>query len=662
MSRVSSRGGSPSSLHHESAPPSTNESATPAGEGDHSLESAAQPAKTLALALGALGVVYGDIGTSPLYSIKECFHGMHSIPINQANILGVLSLIFWSLTMVVSVKYVVFILKADNKGEGGIYSLLALIPTDKTQLPTRLYASLVFSAILGAALLYGDGVITPAISVLSAVEGLEVATTAAKPLVLPLTCIVLLLLFMVQHRGTAGIGKVFGPIVIVWFAAIGGLGLIEIFKNPHILAAINPIRAYDFFVENKSHGVVALGSVVLCITGGEALYADLGHFGKRAIRLSWLSIAFPALLLNYFGQGALLLDHPDLAFNPFYGMTPRVLLYPMVGLATMATVIASQAMISGVFSLTQQAVQLGYFPRMRIVHTSSATQGQIYIPHINYALMAACIVLVLTFQESSRLAGAYGIAVTATMGITSILYFFVITRTWNWKIWKAAPLVAVFIVFDFSYFGSNLLKIVDGGWLTIAIAIAIMIAMTTWRDGRAELSRKMLSAGFPMDMFMEDVARQKPQRVAGTAVFMTVSPVGTPSALLHHFKHNHVLHEKVILLSIRAVDVPYVPAKERVNVEDKGQGFYRVVGFYGFMESPKAPDVLRAARKFGLKIDPATTTYFLGRETLLTSGASKMAQWRKALFAFMSRNAWTAPAYFGIPSDREIEIGVQIEF
>ncbi len=617
--------------------------------------------RTLALTLGALGVVYGDIGTSPLYAVKECFHGLHAIALSDTNVLGVLSLVFWSLMMVVSIKYVIFILRADNKGEGGIYALLALIPTDTGRISSRLYGVVVVLGIFGASLLYGDGIITPAISVLSAIEGLEVATKAAAPFVVPLTCIVLLLLFMVQHRGTEGIGKVFGSIVLIWFGAIGAMGVVEIVRSPHILVAINPHYAVEFFSVNRIHGMVVLGSVVLCITGGEALYADLGHFGKKAIRISWLLVALPALLMNYFGQGALLLDHPDLAANPFYGLVPRLFLYPMVLLSTMATVIASQAMISGVFSLTQQAVQLGYFPRVRIVHTSPETQGQIYVPQMNYALMIACIGLVLAFRESSRLAAAYGIAVTATMGITSFLYFFVIMLKWEWPLWKAALLVATFIAIDLAFFGANLLKIADGGWFTLAVATAIMIAMTTWRDGRAELSRRMLNTRFPLSLFLEDVARAEPQRVKGTAVFMTVSPVGTPSALLHHFKHVKVLHERVILLSIRSVDAPTVPVKEKLKVEEMGHGFYRLQAIYGFMEVPNAPDILKMASRFGLDIDEATTTYILGRETLVTSGDSRMMKWRKALFAFMSRNAWTAPAYFGIPSSNVIEIGVQIE-
>ncbi len=658
---LSSNGSHPPSLFHRPSQTSSRVQSSNHSTGQHN--GLSPRARNVALALGALGIVYGDIGTSPLYAIKECFHGLHAIALNEGNILGVLSLVFWSLTMVVSIKYVIFILRADNKGEGGIYALLALIPTDSDSgmLPSRLYSTVVIAGIFGAALLYGDGIITPAISVLSAVEGLQVATTAAAPVVIPLTCTVILLLFLVQRHGTAGIGRIFGPVLLVWFAAIAGLGTAEVARHHHILMALNPVHALDFFIQNRLHGMVVLGSVVLCITGGEALYADLGHFGPAAIRISWLAVAFPALLLNYFGQGALLLEHPDFASNPFYGLVPRTLLYPMVALSTLATVIASQAMISGVFSLTQQAVQLGFFPRIRIVHTSSETQGQIYIPQINYALMIACISLVLIFGESSRLAGAYGIAVTATMGITSVLYYFVVTRTWGWAQWKALPLVSLFMFFDLAYFGSNLLKIFDGGWFTLAVAAAIMIAMTTWRDGRAELSKKMINSRLPINLFLEDVERKKPTRVEGTAIFMTVSPVGTPSALLHHYKHNRILHERVILLSVRSMDVPVVPREERLQVQDLGQGFLRLIASYGFMETPNAPDVMRMASQFGVETEPAMTTYFLGLETLTTEGNSKMMRWRKALFVFMSRNSWTAPAYFGIPSDRVIEIGIQID-
>ncbi len=658
MPSESPRGENPQAATPEPSPDTKGKSET----ADEAARNHTVPGtRTLALALGALGVVYGDIGTSPLYAIKECFHGLHAITPDQTNILGVLSLVFWSLTMVVTIKYVVFILRADNKGEGGIYALLALLSAGKTTMSSRRYAGIVLAGIFGAALLYGDGIITPAISVLSAIEGLEVATKAATPFILPLTCLVLFILFSVQRRGTADIGRVFGPIMIVWFATIGALGLLEIMKNPQILPAINPVHAVKFFAANRTHGLVVLGSVVLCITGGEALYADLGHFGREAIRLSWLSIACPALLLNYFGQGALLLGHPELSFNPFYGLVPRSFLYPMVMLSTVATVIASQAMITGVYSLTQQAVQMGFFPRIRIVHTSSETQGQIYVKSINFALMVACISLVLVFGESSRLAGAYGIAVTATMGITSVLYYFVIRRVWHWSLWKALPLITVFLAFDFTFFGANLLKVLDGGWFTLAIALAVTVAMVTWRDGRAELSRKMQSAGLPMELFLKDIEAHKPMRVQGTAVFMTVSPTGVPSALLHHLRHNHMLHEKVIILSIRSVDVPSLPAGERVKIQELGQGFFRVFAFYGFMETPNVPKIMKQVSRLGLQTELSATTFFLGRETLLTTGRSKMSQWRKSLFTFMSRNAQTPMTYFGLPPNRVVEIGIQVE-
>ncbi len=618
-------------------------------------------AGTLALAIAALGIVYGDIGTSPLYAIKECFHGLHGIQVTGTNVLGVLSLVFWSLAIVICFKYVIVLCRADNEGEGGIFALLALISADRKKVSAKTYATILMAAIFGAALLYGDGVITPAISVLSAIEGLKVATKALTPAVLPLTCVILFVLFMMQHRGTAKIGKVFGPVMIVWFAALAILGLNEIAKYPQILKALNPFYAVAFFAHNGFHGIVVLGAVVLCITGGEALYADLGHFGRSAIQISWLSIAFPALLLNYFGQGALLLSHPDLSFNPFYALVPRPFLYPMVVLSTMATVIASQAMITGVFSLTQQAVQMGYCPRIHVIHTSSETIGQIYIPFVNYVLMTACIGLVLIFRHSSGLAGAYGIAVTATMGITSIIYFVVIRHIWGWSLWKAVPLLVIFLVFDLSYFGANILKLFDGGWFPLAIATAIMIAMSTWWDGRKLLSVKMRDSRLPLDAFLKDVARHDLPRVHGTAVFMTMSPDGTPSALMHQIKHNHVLHEKIVILSIRSLDIPFAPPDQRLELEDLGQGFYRLLGFYGFMEAPDAPEFLRLARRRGLVTTPMETTYFLGRETLLTSGKTKMMGWRKMLFALMARNAQTAPAYFGIAPGRVIELGIQIE-
>lgn len=613
----------------------------------------------LLLALGALGVVYGDLGTSPLYTIRECFYGTHAIALTSSNLLGILSLIFWSLTIVVSIKYVVFILRADNRGEGGIFALLGLIPASAGKISSRQRSVAVLAGILAAGLLYGDGIITPAISVLSAIEGLEIATQAAKPAVVPLTCLVLLGLFLVQRRGTADIGKVFGPIMLLWFAAVGTLGISQILDDPRVLHAVNPIHAFTFFAANKLHGIVVLGSVVLCITGGEALYADLGHFGRNPIRFSWLVIAYPALLLNYFGQGALLLGHPEMKINPFYGLVPSPLLYPMVALATAATVIASQALISGAYSLTQQAIQLGFFPRIRIVHTSSAMQGQIYIPLINSALMFACIGAVIGFGSSGNLAGAYGIAVTGTMSITSLLYYLVLIHKWEWPFWKALPLVAIFLTLDLSFLGGNLLKVADGGWFTLLAALLITVAMTTWKRGREELNRKLQVERLPVEVFLDDLANLP--RVPGTAVFMTLSPAGIPPTLLHHVKHSHMLHEKVLLLTIRFVDVPSVPDKERVTIQDLGQGFYRLEALNGFMQIPDVPKILKIASIDGLETEPMTTTFYLGREALLTTGTVKMMRWRKALFAFMSRNAGTPAAYFILPANRVVELGAQVE-
>lgn len=617
-------------------------------------------AHTAALSLGALGVVYGDIGTSPLYAIKECFHGIHAISVTPGNVLGVLSLIFWSLTMVITVKYILFITAADNRGEGGIFALIELLPKDAGHRHVR--ATLAFLGLCGAALLYGDGIITPAISVLSAVEGLNVATDAAAPLVVPITCLILFGLFSVQRRGTAGIGKVFGPIMLIWFSVLAGLGIKAILAAPHVLAAVNPAYAVAFFQENHMHGLIVLGSVVLCITGGEALYADLGHFGRRPIQYSWLLIVFPCLLLNYFGQGAGLLLDPGIASNPFYSLVPESFLYPMAALSTAATVIASQALISGVFSLTRQAIQLGVCPRLRIVHTSSAMEGQIYIPEVNFALMWACIGLTLAFGESSRLAAAYGIAVTATMGITSILYFFVARWTWKQSLPRALAPVIVFLAFDLAYFGSNLLKVADGGWFTLLIAALIVLAMATWEDGRKALRKLSMASAVPLRVFLADVATKQPLRVPGTAVFMSLSPQGTPVTLLHHYKHNKIFHEHVVILSITAADVPTVEDDERLDIQDLGLGFIRIVARYGFMETPDVPAVMAQARNLGMPIDPpADTTFFLGRESLLTTGKASMAGYRKTLFALMSRNARPATAYFGLPPGRVVELGVQVE-
>jgi KUP system potassium uptake protein len=612
------------------------------------------------LAMGALGIIYGDIGTSPLYTIKECFSGAHGVAPTVDNILGVLSLIFWSLMLVVGLKYVVFIMRADNKGEGGIFSLLSMLQ-GRTR-GGREWATLTFLAALGAALLYGDGVITPAISVLSAIEGLNMATDAAAGYVVPLTCLVLLCLFFLQRRGTASIGAMFGPIMVAWFLVLGGLGLRAIAHNPAILAALNPWQALHFFAVNHLHGFVVLGGVVLCITGGEALYADMGHFGRLPIRLSWYGAVLPGLVLNYYGQGALLLHNPELInVNPFYALVPKSLLYPLVALATMATIIASQAMISGVYSLTQQAIQLGFTPRMHIIHTSERARGQIYMPTVNWMLMLACLSLVLAFRESTRLAAAYGIAVTATMAITSFLYFQVTRYRWRWPLWQGALLLALFLLLDCSFLGANLLKIVDGGWITLVIAGCILAAMITWRDGRALLAKHYSLMKIPADIFLKDLTGYKPQRIAGTAVFMSISAEGVPHTLLHHFKHNEALHERVLLLSILPAEMPTVAAEDRVRVEDLGLGFYRILAAYGFMESPNVPEILQLAADQGLAVDIYSTSFYLGRETLSATGTAPMAQWRKHLFIFMSRNAWNATSFFKLPPDRVVELGNQVE-
>jgi KUP system potassium uptake protein len=476
------------------------------------------------LIVGTLGVVYGDIGTSPLYAIKECFSGSHAIAVNQANVFGVISLVFWSLVFIVCIKYIIFMLRVDNKGEGGVFALLGLLRGENARVNTRSYSAVVLAGIFGASLLYGDGVITPAISVLSAMEGLAVGAEALSPLVIPLTCIVLFTLFFVQRTGTKGVSRVFGPIMLIWFVALSVLGIRQIIEHPFILQAVNPVYIPEFFMANKFYGMIVLASVVLCITGCEDLYLDLGHFGSRSIRVSWFSVVFPALLLNYFGQGALILSDPQLATNPFYGLVPRTLIYPMVALSTLATVIASQALISGVFSLTQQAIQLGYCPRIRIVHTSSETRGQIYIPIVNYALLIACIGVVLAFKSSSGLAGAYGVAVTTSMTLTSTIYFFALIKVFRWPLWKAAPLVGMFLFFDLAYFGTNLLKLFQGGWFPLAVAIVVMIAMTTWKDGRYYLGRSSCRAVSPLISSWRTSRCTPWHRVMGTAVFLTVSP------------------------------------------------------------------------------------------------------------------------------------------
>jgi KUP system potassium uptake protein len=613
------------------------------------------------LVLMAAGVVFGDIGTSPLYALRECVDPDHGVTPTHDNLMGILSLVFWSLTMVVTVKYLTFIMKADNRGEGGILALLALAPSKKKATSARIgwIAGLV---IFGAALLYGDGVITPAISVLSAVEGLEVATPKLSAVVIPITVVILFGLFWVQKRGTASIGGVFGPIMVVWFATLAVLGIIPILHYPSVLAAVNPAYAVQFFLEHRWHGFLVLGSVVLVITGGEALYADMGHFGRHPIRVAWFGLVMPSLVINYFGQAANLIQHPELATNPFYSLVPQVLIYPMVALSTVATIIASQALISGAYSLTRQAVQLGFCPRVTIQHTSGEAEGQIYVPEVNTALAIACIWLVFSFKESSALAAAYGIAVTGTMAITSIVYFVVLTRAWHWPLWRALPLVAVFLSFDIPFFAANAMKFFSGGWFPMAIALALFLVMTTWKTGRALLGRNLANKLLPIDVFLADVDAHKPHRVPGTAVFMSSNPNGVPVVLLHHWKHNQVLHKTIVLLSIITETVPEIRSADRLQVRDLKHGFFQVTAHYGFMETPNVPQLMGiVAQHYGVPYVPERTSYFLGRETLLTTGDSKMFRWRKALFSFISRNARSATQYFGIPPDRVVELGMQID-
>lgn len=614
-----------------------------------------------ALALAALGIIYGDIGTSPLYTIKECFSGKHGLEPNPVNILGVMSMVFWSLIIVVSIKYVIFVLRADNKGEGGTFSLLATLST-VLRGDNRRWTILTILTASGASLLYGDGVITPAISVLSAIEGLNMATDAASHYVVPITFAILVSLFIFQRYGTAVIGRIFGPVMVVWFTSIGLLGIRAITDRPDILAALSPQYAISFFAVNHLHGIVALASVVLCITGCEALYADMGHFGRFPIRLTWYGIVLPGLVLNYFGQCALLLQNPDIAnVNPFYALAPKALLYPLVGLATMSTIIASQAMISGVYSLTQQAVQLGFAPRMRIVHTSAQAKGQIYMPTVNWMVMLACLTLVLVFKESGRLAAAYGFAVTGTMTITSIMYFQVTRHKWRWPLWQSVALVGLFLLFDTSFLGANILKIFDGGWITICIASFVATSMITWRDGREILRKHYSLMLLPTDVFLQDLKEYSPSRTAGTAVFMSISPEGIPHTLLHHLKHTEALHERILLLSVLSAETPTVDYHERVGLENLGQGFFRVKARYGFMETPNMTDIIEQLSRKGLPVDIYSTSFFLGRETLFSTGKGPMAQWRKLLFIFMSRNSWNATSFFGLPPDRVVELGNQVE-
>lgn len=615
----------------------------------------------LLIALGALGVVYGDIGTSPLYAFRESFHHTHGISPSPENVLGILSLIFWSLLVIISVKYLVFVMRADNQGEGGILALTALIIPKSGIKRLTLNWALILLGLFGTALLYGDGVITPAISVLSAVEGLEVATPFFAPYVIPITVAILIGLFLFQHQGTESVGKIFGPIMLIWFITIALLGISWIIRNPSVLSAVNPLFGAEFFIHNGWQGYLVLGSVFLVVTGGEALYADMGHFGKAPIRVAWFTVALPALLFCYFGQGALLLEHPEAVENPFYWMAPSWALYPVVIIATIATVIASQALITGAFSLTMQAIRLSYLPRLAVEHTSSEERGQIYIPGINWLLMIACIALVLSFRTSSNLAAAYGMAVTTTMLVTTILLFVVQIEQWKWPL----PVALLFLIFfgaiDVAFWGANLIKIPHGGWLPLLIGLIGFTLMSTWRRGRQILAQRLRETTIPWAEVQELIAKHELTRVPGTAIFMSGDPEAIPPALFHNIEHNKVLHERVVFLSVIVRDYPRVPVDERIEVHAMSDGFYRVCLYYGFMDQFNVPRELMLAKAQGLDIELQEVSYFLGRERVLASDKPGMPIWREQLFIIMGRNSRNATDFFRLPPEQVVELGAQVE-
>ncbi|MDO8960288.1 MAG: potassium transporter Kup [Rhodocyclaceae bacterium] len=613
------------------------------------------------MSVAAMGVVFGDIGTSPLYTMREVFNGHHPVPVTPDNVLGILSLVFWAMTITVSLKYVVFITRADNKGEGGIMALTALALRIEKLNPKLLWL-LSALGIFGAALFYGDAVITPAMSVLSAVEGLEVATPAFKPYIVPIAIGILVGLFLFQRSGTASMAALFGPVMLFWFATLGALGLWNVLKHPGVIAAINPWYALHFTVGSPLLAFLALGAVVLAITGGEALYADMGHFGRRPIKWAWLGFVFPALYLNYLGQGALILDDPTAIRNPFFLLVPDALLYPMVALATAAAVIASQAVISGAFSLTSQAIQLGYCPRILIKFTSEREKGQIYVPNINWLLLIAVVMLVLLFRSSSNLAAAYGIAVTLTMMIDTLLAFVVVRALWKWNWLQAGLFLALFVVVDFAFFAANFIKVLDGGWFPLVLGAIIFTLFATWKRGRALLYEKLKQDSMPLDAFIKSLEYGNPHRVAGLGVFMTPNPDGVPRAMLHNLLHNKVLHEKVALLNVSVEDVPHVPEIDRVEVHALPQGFFQVLVRYGFKDEPDIPFALSMCAPSGLKYEAMETSFFLGRETIVPRArVARMPRWRQQLFTFMFRNASPATTFFKIPTNRVVELGTQVE-
>ena len=611
-------------------------------------------------ALAALGVVYGDIGTSPLYAFRECFAGEGGFEVSQENVLGVLSLIFWALILIVSIKYLAYIMRADNNGEGGVLALMTLVlsavPGKSSKRP-----ALIVIGLFGACLLYGDGMITPAISVLAAIEGLEVATPALSQYVVPIAIVILCILFALQRTGTGAIGKVFGPITLLWFFCLAAMGIPWILRTPSVLAAITPLPAIQFFLRHGQGAAFVLGGVFLVVTGGEALYADMGHFGRKPIRVAWFGLVLPALMIHYFGQGALLIEHPEFVSNPFYLMAPEWALYPLVALSTFATVIASQAVISGAFSLTRQAVQLGFLPRVDIRQTSETHIGQIYVPFVNWVLLLATVGLVLGFGSSQNLAGAYGVAVVSTMVITTILGFLCSRMIWKWKLVTAASLSLAFLVIDLAFLSANIIKIPDGGWFPLLVAAIAFFIMATWRKGHRNLRRRLQERRVEFPQFLEDMEKLKITRVPGTAVFLDGIPEGIPHTLLHNLKHNQVVHETVVILTIITQEIPVVPHDERMEVADLGHGFFRILAYYGFLETPKITAILREAREEGVQYEGVhQTTFFLGRETLIEGRRHAMAWWRESLFIFMTRNQKSADQYFGIPAGRVVELGVQV--
>ena len=614
--------------------------------------------KLPALALGAIGVVFGDIGTSPLYALKETFAGHHPLLVTEANIFGVLSLMFWTIMLLVSVKYVIIIMRADNNGEGGSLSLLALVSKLTAHLP-KMKWFVTTLGVFAAALFYGDSMITPAISVLSAVEGLEIVSHQFNIYILPATILILTGLFFIQKRGTGLVGMAFGPIMVFWFICLAVLGMISIAQYPQVLLALNPVHALRFLTADPRIAFLALGAIVLAVTGGEALYTDMGHFGKFPIRLAWFSFVLPALVLNYFGQGALLLHNPQAIANPFYLLAPAWALVPMVLLSTAATVIASQAVISGAFSVANQSVQMGFLPRMEIRQTSHQTRGQIYVPFTNWTLYLAVVYLVLTFQSSSNLAAAYGIAVTGTMMIDTMLIAFVILLAWRWPLFVAIPLIGVLLIVDLTYFAANAIKIPQGGWFPLCVALVSFTVLTTWKRGRKLLFEEITRQTVPLQAIISGIADMP--RVSGTAVFLTHTGDGAPSAMLHNLKHNHVLHERNVLLTVVVEDKPYVTRGNRLLVDDLGKNFYRVKIFYGFMQTPDIPLALELCASWGLPLDMMTTSFFISRALIVSSPKPGMVKWRERLFLSLSKNAMNVADFFKIPANRVVEMGTRIE-